>query len=360
MIPTIHLHRASVENGTQGGRIAVISTHTTAQHHDVHDEHHQEMGLTINMATKIFQSAEGTEIRALNEVSLEIQPGEFFVMLGPSGCGKTTLLRAIAGLESLDAGEIYLGNTRIDEIPPYSRPVNTVFQSYALFPHLTVAENVAFGLEMEKMPRASIRHRVQEMLDLVHLGDRGARKPDQLSGGQQQRVALARALAKSPKVLLLDESLSALDFKLRRQMQDELKRIQRETGITFVFVTHDQEEALSMGDHIAVFSKGKPEQVGTPEEIYNKAVNRFVADGHAVTLAIRPENIMLHAPVASSMRGTIISQTFMGANLRCEVQLDDGSMALVRVPPPFNPDSFHEHAEVSLSIRPEHVRVVDQ
>ena len=234
------------------------------------------------------------------------------------------------------------------------------------------------------------------MLDLVHLGDRGARKPDQLSGGQQQRVALARALAKSPKVLLLDESLSALDFKLRRQMQDELKRIQRETGITFVFVTQGQEEALSMGDHIAVFSKGKPEQVGTPEEIYNKAVNRFVADfigdinffeahkssgnavtiagvtlpveqdistiadGHAVTLAIRPENIMLHAPVASSMRGTIISQTFMGANLRCEVQLDDGSMALVRVPPPFNPDSFHEHAEVSLSIRPEHVRVVDQ
>ncbi|MFT9233061.1 MAG: ABC transporter ATP-binding protein, partial [Bifidobacterium sp.] len=207
----------------------------------------QEMGLTINMATKIFQSAEGSEVRAIDQASLEIRPGEFFVMLGPSGCGKTTLLRAIAGLETLDAGEIYLGSTRIDGIPPYSRPVNTVFQSYALFPHLTVAENVAFGLEMEGQSRSDIRKRVQEMLDLVHLGNRGTRKPDQLSGGQQQRVALARALAKSPKVLLLDESLSALDFKLRRQMQVELKRIQRETGITFVFVTHDQEEALSMG-----------------------------------------------------------------------------------------------------------------
>lgn len=354
------------------------------------------MGLTINMATKVFTSAEGSEVRALDQANLEIRPGEFFVMLSPSGCGKTTLLRAIAGLESLDAGEIYLGNTRIDGMPPYSRPVNTVFQSYALFPHLTVAENVAFGLEMEGKPRADIRKRVQEMLDLVHLGDRGARKPDQLSGGQQQRVALARALAKSPKVLLLDESLSALDFKLRRQMQVELKRIQRETGITFVFVTHDQEEALSMGDHIAVFSKGKPEQVGTPEEIYDKPVNRFVADfigdinfitahkaddnavtvahidlpveqdlgkvptGSPLTLAVRPENITLHDPKESAIHGTIISQTFMGTNMRCEVQLDNNTTVLVRVPAPFNTDVLHEHGKVSLSIRPQHLRVVDQ
>ncbi|MFT8593158.1 MAG: ABC transporter ATP-binding protein [Bifidobacterium sp.] len=356
----------------------------------------QEMGLTINMATKIFQSAEGSEVRAIDQASLEIRPGEFFVMLGPSGCGKTTLLRAIAGLETLDAGEIYLGSTRIDGIPPYSRPVNTVFQSYALFPHLTVAENVAFGLEMEGQSRSDIRKRVQEMLDLVHLGNRGTRKPDQLSGGQQQRVALARALAKSPKVLLLDESLSALDFKLRRQMQVELKRIQRETGITFVFVTHDQEEALSMGDHIAVFSKGRPEQIGTPEEIYNKPVNRFVADfigdinfieaskaannavtisttelpveqdlskipvGSSLTLAVRPENISLGPAVESALCGTIASQTFMGANMRCEIQLDGGATILVRVPPPFDFDILHEHGQVSLSILPQHLRAVDQ
>lgn len=200
----------------------------------------RESGLTINKARKVFTSAEGTQVRAVDDVSLAIPQGEFFILLGPSGCGKTTLLRSIAGLETLDAGEIYLGDTRIDGLAPYRRPVNTVFQSYALFPHMTIAQNIAFGLQMEKQSKATIAKTVGDMLDLVHLSEIGGRKPNQLSGGQQQRVALARALAKSPQVLLLDESLSALDFKLRRQMQVELKRIQRETGITFVFVTHDR------------------------------------------------------------------------------------------------------------------------
>ncbi|TPF92198.1 ABC transporter ATP-binding protein [Bifidobacterium sp. UTBIF-78] len=356
----------------------------------------RESGLTINRAFKVFQSAEGKEVRAINDVSLAIRQGEFFILLGPSGCGKTTLLRSIAGLESLDAGEIYLGDQRIDQLPPYDRPVNTVFQSYALFPHLTVAQNVAFGLEMEKKPKAEIAKTVQEMLDLVHLGEFGGRKPNQLSGGQQQRVALARSLAKRPKVLLLDESLSALDFKLRRQMQVELKRIQRETGITFVFVTHDQEEALSMGDHIAVFSKGRPEQVGTPEEIYNEPANRFVADfigdinfvdavksaegeitvegvpfrvkqdisalpvGAQISAAIRPERITLTAPRETALTGTVETLMFMGADVRCEVRLTDGTALLVRLSPPYDTAVLHEGATVSVEVEAEHMRVVER
>lgn len=237
-----------------------------------------ETYLQIRNITKVFQTPEGGEVRALDDVTLDINSGEFFILLGPSGCGKTTLLRSIAGLEYPDSGEIILQGQRIDDKPPYERPVNTVFQSYALFPHMSVGENIAFGLEMEKINKDEVAKRVTEALEQVKLSGYENRLPSQLSGGQQQRVALARALAKKPKVLLLDEPLSALDLKLRRGMQVELKRLQRETGITFVFVTHDQEEAMSMGDRIAVFSQGKIVQLDTPVEVYRRPVNAYVAD----------------------------------------------------------------------------------
>lgn len=237
-----------------------------------------EKFLEIRNIVKVYPTPEGGEVRALDDVSLDIAAGEFFILLGPSGCGKTTLLRSIAGLEYPDSGEIVLLGDRIDDKPPYERPVNTVFQSYALFPHMTVGENIAFGLEMEKIEKDEVARRVVEALAQVKLSGYENRLPSQISGGQQQRVALARALAKKPKVLLLDEPLSALDLKLRRGMQVELKRLQRETGITFVFVTHDQEEAMSMGDRIAVFSEGKIIQLDTPVNVYRRPVNAYVAD----------------------------------------------------------------------------------
>ncbi len=217
-------------------------------------------------------------VTALAGVSLEIDSNEFFTLLGPSGCGKTTLLRLIAGFEQPTNGSISLYGQRLEGLPPFKRPVNTVFQSYALFPHMSVAQNIAFGLEMQRFSKLETQKIVSGMLELVQLKDLGARKPAQLSGGQQQRVALARALANRPKVLLLDESLSALDAKLRKEMQLELKRLQLETGITFVFVTHDQEEALTMSDRIAVMKNGKLEQIGTPTEIYDFPRTRYVAD----------------------------------------------------------------------------------
>ena len=237
-----------------------------------------EKFLEIRNIVKVYPTPEGGEVRALDDVSLDIAAGEFFILLGPSGCGKTTLLRSIAGLEYPDSGEIVLLGDRIDDKPPYERPVNTVFQSYALFPHMTVGENIAFGLEMEKIEKDEVARRVVEALAQVKLSGYENRLPSQISGGQQQRVALARALAKKPKVLLLDEPLSALDLKLRRGMQVELKRLQRETGITFVFVTHDQEEAMSMGDRIAVFSAGKIIQLDTPVNVYRRPINAYVAD----------------------------------------------------------------------------------
>ena len=220
----------------------------------------------------------GQGVKALDDVSLEIRANEFFTLLGPSGCGKTTLLRLIAGFEQPSSGAIRLYGEPMQGLPPFRRPVNTVFQSYALFPHMTVAQNIAFGLEMRGLGRNEIEQTVQRMLELVKLPDVGGRRADQLSGGQQQRIALARALANKPKVLLLDESLSALDQKLRKDMQIELKRLQHETGITFIFVTHDQEEALTMSDRIAVMSRGRILQVGTPTEIYEAPLNRTVAD----------------------------------------------------------------------------------
>lgn len=215
---------------------------------------------------------------AVNNVSLQIGDGRFFSLLGPSGCGKTTTLRMIAGFEQPTQGEIFIHNQAVAGIPAHRRPVNTVFQSYALFPHMTVAQNVAFGLEMSKIHHHEIKRRVGEALELVQLPQMGERKPNQLSGGQQQRVALARALVNRPEVLLLDEPLGALDLKLRKTMQLELKQIQQEVGITFVYVTHDQEEALTMSDYIAVMYQGSVQQLGTPREIYDRPVNRFVAD----------------------------------------------------------------------------------
>ncbi|MDR3514194.1 MAG: ABC transporter ATP-binding protein [Azospirillaceae bacterium] len=220
----------------------------------------------------------GAEHPALAGVSLDIAENEFFTLLGPSGCGKTTLLRIIAGFETPDAGELRLGGVAMGTTPPNKRSVNTVFQSYALFPHMSVAANIAFALEMLGRPRDAIRARVAEVMRLLRLEGLGDRRPNQLSGGQQQRVALGRALASAPKVLLLDEPLSALDLKLRRDMQIELKRLQAETGITFVFVTHDQEEALTMSNRIAVMRGGAVMQVGGPAEIYDRPADLFVAD----------------------------------------------------------------------------------
>ena len=231
-----------------------------------------QTAISIRHAVKRY----GT-VTALHGVSIDIADNEFFTLLGPSGCGKTTLLRMLAGFEDVTEGEILLFGEKIASLPPEKRPVNTVFQQYALFPHLTVLENVAFGLKMKAVSLTERTARARKMLDLVHLSDFADRKPAQLSGGQQQRVALARALAPQPKVLLLDEPLSALDLKLRQAMRVELKALQEETGITFIFVTHDQEEALAMSDRIAVMSSGQVQQIGTPREIYEAPVNRFVA-----------------------------------------------------------------------------------
>ncbi|MFZ0547598.1 MAG: ABC transporter ATP-binding protein [Candidatus Promineifilaceae bacterium] len=285
------------------------------------------------------------DFTAVEDTSLQIADGEFFSLLGPSGCGKTTTLRMIAGFEEPTLGKIFIKGQQVAGIPPYRRPVNTVFQSYALFPHMTVAQNVAFGLEMKKTNKSEIERQVNEALELVQLPGMAARKPKQLSGGQQQRVALARALVNHPQVLLLDEPLGALDLKLRKAMQLELKQIQSEVGITFIYVTHDQEEALTMSDRIAVMSDGKVQQVGEAKEIYENPANRFVADfigetnfivgqiaelgspttvkvgedavlgvvgdhavslGQSVTLAIRPEKIRLFAKNDHALDRTIL------------------------------------------------------
>ncbi len=218
------------------------------------------------------------ENKVVQNLNLNIEEGEFLTMLGPSGCGKTTTLRMVAGFEMPTNGNIYVENEEIQDTEPYDREVNTVFQNYALFPHMTIFDNIAYGLKLKKVPKAEIKERVLHMLDLVQLTGYEKRKPDQLSGGQKQRVAIARALINKPKVLLLDEPLGALDLKLRKQMQFELKRLQRKLGITFIYVTHDQEEALTMSDRIAIMYKGNLEQVGTPKEIYEKPASKFVAD----------------------------------------------------------------------------------
>ena len=228
--------------------------------------------------TKTFRDPQGNTVTAVDDVSLQIADGEFFALLGPSGCGKTTTLRAVAGFERPTSGEVLIRGEAVQGIPPFHRPVNTVFQDYALFPHMSVLNNVMFGLRMAKVNKKEAKERAMELLELVQLPHTANRKPSQLSGGQRQRVALARALVNKPAVLLLDEPLGALDLKLRKQMQLELKTMQREVGVTFIFVTHDQEEAMTMADRIAVMSEGRVLQVGRADEIYEAPADRFVAD----------------------------------------------------------------------------------
>ena len=277
--------------------------------------------------SKTFPTGRGDEIAAVDRVSLSIKPGEFFSLLGPSGCGKTTTLRMIGGFEEPTSGTIYLGDRDVTGLPPYRRDVNTVFQSYALFPHLSIFENVAFGLRRRGVKGDGLRRRVEHALELVALGALGKRKPRQLSGGQQQRVALARALVNEPRVLLLDEPLGALDLKLRRQMQLELKRIQHEVGITFIHVTHDQEEAMTMADRIAVMSDGHIEQVGSPGELYEQPKTAFVAS---------------FLGVSNLLAGTV--------EVGGDVRLADGT--IVRAPA-----AEGRRGPVSVGIRPEKIKI---
>jgi putative spermidine/putrescine transport system ATP-binding protein len=284
------------------------------------------------------------ELRAVDDVSLAIEPGEFFAMLGPSGSGKTTCLRLIAGFDMPTRGQVLLDGADVSGTPPYDRNVNTVFQDYALFPHMTVLENVAYGPRVRGVGTAAREQRAKQMLELVQLGAQGERRPAQLSGGQRQRVALARALINQPKVLLLDEPLGALDLKLREEMQIELKSLQKKLGITFVYVTHDQGEALSMADRVAVFNKGRIEQLAAPRELYARPATAFVArfvgnanvadvtlahaiDGSARPFAIRAENVSLRgegAPAAgdASVAGSVVAVQFHGAASRWQVKLD--------------------------------------
>jgi putative spermidine/putrescine transport system ATP-binding protein len=287
------------------------------------------------------------EVKAVDRVNLDVQDGEFFTMLGPSGSGKTTCLRMVAGFDQPDFGSIQLHGKEVVGLPPYERDVNTVFQDYALFPHMTVGENVAYGLMIRKVPAAEREKRVEQMLELVRLPGFAHRRPSQLSGGQRQRVALARALINRPRVLLLDEPLGALDLKLRQQMQVELKAIQKQVGITFVFVTHDQEEALTMSDRIAVFNHGRVEQVGTPAELYEHPASAFVAGfvgvsnlvngavaqsitGSPATFSIRPEKIHLVEPStlvpddSYSVQGRVRGVVYLGMYTRFVVELNGG------------------------------------
>ena len=281
-------------------------------------------------------------VHAVDGVDLEIGAGEFFTLLGPSGSGKTTVLRMIGGFTLPTAGRIFIGGQDMSQQPPYVRPVNTVFQDYALFPHMSVRDNVAYPLMVRKTPRAERESKADELLALVQLPGVGDRRPAQLSGGQRQRVALARALISQPQLLLLDEPLGALDLKLREQMQSELKALQRRLGITFVFITHDQHEALSMSDRIGVFNKGRLEQVATPQQVYDAPATRFVAQfvGAANVLEgavaqrltglasalLRPERITLGGPAETRARGTVSEVQYFGSFTRLRVNLGDAQL----------------------------------
>jgi putative spermidine/putrescine transport system ATP-binding protein len=292
------------------------------------------------------------DVAAVDGVDLDVRDGEFFSMLGPSGSGKTTTLRMIAGFELPTTGRILLHGQDVTSVPPFDRDVNTVFQDYALFPHMSVGDNVGYGLMVRKVPRAERAERVEDALRMVQLGGYAARKPSQLSGGQRQRVALARALVNRPRVLLLDEPLGALDLKLREQMQIELKAIQQQVGITFIYVTHDQEEALTMSDRLAVFNKGRIEQVGAPADVYERPASRFVAGfvgtsnlltgavaeaviGRSGTFTIRPEKIHLRAPGdpigddETAALGAIHDVVYLGPDTRYVVALDAGATLVV-------------------------------
>jgi spermidine/putrescine transport system ATP-binding protein len=341
----------------------------------------------VRRLVKEFVDRRGQAVRAVDDVSLAIREGEFFALLGPSGCGKTTTLRAIAGFEEPSSGEILLRGRPVRGVPPFHRPVNTVFQDYALFPHMSVRQNVMFGLRMARVAPSEARRRTDEALELVHLPSVGERRPGQLSGGQKQRVALARALVNRPAVLLLDEPLGALDLKLRKAMQYELKLLQQQVGITFVYVTHDQEEALTMADRIAVMSAGRALQVGPPDEVYEQPSSRFVADfigetnfvagvlegrsgahgqvrladgrvvraplrdpaatpGAAVVVAVRPEKVGVldddgGSPAASPpepagpgwtlLEGVVRDVHYLGTDTRYRIDLGGGSEVVARV-----------------------------
>ena len=324
----------------------------------------KEALLSLKSVSKAFDGR-----TVLNSLDLDILDGEFITFLGPSGCGKTTLLRLMAGFEQPDIGVVSLSGHDITHAAPEHRPLNTVFQNYALFPHMSVYDNVAYGLKMEKRPRDEIRQRVDDVLAMVQLQDFARRKPHQLSGGQQQRVAIARAVVKRPQLLLLDEPLSALDYKLRRTMQVELKRLQRELGITFVFVTHDQEEALSMSDRVVVLKDGAIQHLGTPREIYERPANLFTArfvgetnlfpgyltsvenggitlnilglnrtlqkpgftlrEGEQVNVLLRPEDIRVLAPEdEKGLAGRIVERNYKGSTLDSVIHLEDGTEVL--------------------------------
>ncbi|MCU4677051.1 spermidine/putrescine ABC transporter ATP-binding protein PotA [Catenovulum sp. 2E275] len=339
--------------------------------------------MSLNHLSKAFA---GNQV--LQDFNMTIYDGEFFTLLGPSGCGKSTVLNLIAGMETADTGDIILLEQDISQIPAEQRPINTVFQSYALFPHMTVFDNVAFGLKMRKLPKAEIKQRVNEALEMVQLAHLASRKPAQLSGGQQQRVAIARAVVNRPKLLLLDESLSALDYKLRQQMQIELKRLQRKLGITFVYVTHDQEEALAMSDRVVVMNQGKIQQVGTPREIYEEPNSLFVAKfigeinqlegeivsvdgqqsyevkveeqrwrlhaehsfsvGDKVNVLLRPEDLRVEYIEADHpdkfLVGTIVERTYKGKTLDSLIRLSSGAELMA--------SEFFDEDDPSFDYRP--------
>ena len=366
--------------------------------------------IEVRTVRKVFASGD-KQVTALDDVSVEIKRNEFFTLLGPSGCGKTTLLRLIAGFEFPTSGSIRLNGKDIASLPPYRRPVNTVFQSYALFPHMSVAQNIAFGLTMQRKPKAHIAQRIDEVLRLVRMEDLRDRATSEISGGQQQRVALARALAPSPEVLLLDEPLSALDYKLRKEMQIELKRMQSDTGITFIFVTHDQEEALTMSDRVAVMSAGRILQVGSPHDIYERPVNRFVAgfigesnflQGHivsardglaqveldfgeanhprlwagssglateasqsgaeAVTVVIRPEHAILTDDTAgATFAGTLENIVYSGTDTHYHVSLPNRQPFIVRSQNRRGGEANHEQGQsVGINIEAAAAQLVTQ
>lgn len=320
-----------------------------------------ETCLELKKISKSFSKEE----TVLKEIRLSIGKGEFITLLGSSGCGKTTTLRIIAGLEMPDSGRVFLEGKDVTDLPPEARNVNTVFQNYALFPHMTVADNIGYGLKLKKVPKAEIKKRVSEMLELVQLPGYEKRKPSELSGGQRQRVAIARSLINNPKVLLLDEPLGALDLQLRRTMQIELKKLQKKLGITFIYITHDQEEAINMSDRIAVMNHGNFEQIGSPDEIYNHPKTSYVATfvgnanilrgttedmengflkvslagssvfvaadgnmpekGTLVTLAVRSENIVLDESCQKGLSAEIVEKSFAGGLLRVVLKLGDGT-----------------------------------
>jgi spermidine/putrescine transport system ATP-binding protein len=363
-----------------------------------------ELDVRLERVTKRFH-----EVVAVDDLSIDIRRGEFFSMLGPSGCGKTTTLRMIGGFEEASAGTIYLGDQAVTDLPPFKRDVNTVFQNYALFPHLSVFENVAFGLRRKKVAGDEVQRRVKQMLDLVELPGYERRRPSQLSGGQQQRVALARALINHPRVLLLDEPLGALDLKLRKQMQIELKRIQTEVGITFIYVTHDQEEAMTMSDRIAVMRHGRIEQLGEPEELYERPTTAFVAgflgvsnllDGEVVggngdwadvrlgdgtvlraprdringarqiRVGVRPEKlrvVLLEAAAdaesgLNALRGTVLDASYIGVSTQYLIQTNDGHRVTVyaqNLETSGAAEALADGQQVRVSWKPQHTFVIE-